>query len=377
MVKVLFPAILFVIFGRENSQFSMERRSISYFCRPMREKELERFKELLDAAESVFITMHRNPDGDALGSSLAMAAFLRKKGKQVTVVSPNLFPGFLRWMPGADATLNWEHQNRAAKEALEEAQLIICLDFNDINRLENMAPEIMSSGKKIVVIDHHQDPQEFADLMISDTTSCATAQMVFQLIEALDGTSVIDAEMASCIYAGIMTDTGSFRFSSTTAETHRIAQKLLDTGLKHWEVHERISDQNTEMRMKLMGYTLNEKMRVIPELHTVVISLSRAELDSFHFQKGDTEGFVNLGLSIRGIVLAAFFVESVEGYIKLSLRSKGKFPVNEMVARHFTGGGHINAAGGRSDSDMDQTIEKFLRLLPEYKNELDETAKLI
>ncbi len=341
----------------------------------MTKEQISAFENILSDKQRILISMHRNPDGDALGSSLALAHYLKSKGKDVDVIPPNNFPSFLNWMPGAENLIHWEQNTNQAKKALGEADLVICLDFNDIKRLGQMSEAVAEAKKPLVVIDHHRDPKDFADLMISDPESCATAQMVFQLIEGLGDRDQIDSKIAASIYAGIMTDTGSFKFSSTTAETHRIAMHLLETGIEHWTIHEKIMDQNSEMRMKLMGYALNDSLEHLSDFHTAIISLSQEELKRFDFKKGDTEGFVNLALSIKGTVIAALFVESEEGYVKMSFRSKGVFPVNELASEHFNGGGHINAAGGRSDVSLKETIEQFKRLLPNYSNLINATRE--
>ena len=242
--------------------------------------------------------------------------------------------------------------------------MLFCLDFNRPDRVQGLENALLAAPVK-VLIDHHRDPADFARITFSDTTACATCQMVFDIVEAMGHADLIDADAASCLYTGVMTDSGSFRFGSTTPHTLRVAAKLMERGAVPDLIHSAIFDDNTEDRLKLLGFALSARMTVYADMRTAVIALSRADLDRFHFKQGDTEGVVNYGLSIRGIRLAAFFIERPD-VVKLSMRSKGALPVNEFLGAHFSGGGHANAAGGHTKEPLQQAVDRFMRELPAF-----------
>lgn len=337
----------------------------------MNRSDIKEIKELFSAPQNVVIVPHKNPDGDAIGACLAMYHYLKKKGHHPTVVSPNDYPNFLKWLPGSIDALKFDMQNRQSKKAIAEASVIFILDFNALNRVGDDMQNTLQEFKGIyMMIDHHQQPEDIAKYLFSDTSICSTCQMVYHYLEKLDDVEVIDADIATCIYTGIMTDTGSFRFPSTTSETHRIVADLIDKGADNAKIYNNVYDTNSYGSLQLLGRALTNLV-VKPELKTAFITLSQAELDEFDFQKGDTEGIVNYGLSVDGVIFAAIFIEDFEQkIIKISFRSKGSFSVNKFAREHFDGGGHDNAAGGKSKISLGETVEKFLKLLPNYQKEL-------
>jgi phosphoesterase RecJ-like protein len=337
----------------------------------MKKSEIKELKELFSTPKNVVIVPHKNPDGDAIGASLAMYHYLNLKGHKATVVSPNDYPNFLKWLPGSKEVYKFDMQNRQAKSALEEASIVFLLDFNTLHRvgsdMENTLKEFVGD---FIMIDHHQQPDDIAKYLFSDTSICSTCQMVYHFLELLNDIELITPEIATCIYTGIMTDTGSFRFPSTTSTTHKIIANLIDKGADNARIHNNVYDTNSYGRLQLLGKALSN-MVVIDNLKTAYITLSQAELNEFNFQKGDTEGVVNYGLSVEGVIFAAIFIEDVEQkIIKISFRSKGSFSVNKFAREHFNGGGHDNAAGGRTEISLEATVSKFLSILPNYQNEL-------
>lgn len=328
--------------------------------------ELNVLKEMLSSPKKIVITTHKGPDGDAIGSSLALGNYLIKKGHDVTVITPNEYPKFLKWMKGDKQVIEFCHNIKKASEITNKAEIIFCLDFNTLSRIDTFEPVVSASEAYKALIDHHQQPDTF-DFNYSDTNACSTAQMIFEFINAFDDLDYIDRDIAECIYAGILTDTGNFRFKSVTSRTHEVVAHLISKGAQTHLVNDRIYDNNSVSRLKLLGYCLNDKLEVLPEYSSAIINLTHKELDRFNFQKGDTEGVVNYALSIEGISVAAFFVER-DGLVKISFRSKGDFSVNQLARDHFNGGGHINAAGGAYGSDINKAIEKFKEILPNYIN---------
>ena len=335
----------------------------------MKEKIVE-LQSLLQNPKDIVITVHRGPDGDALGSALALYSILSQLGHSVTVISPNNYASFLYWMKGNEDIVVFTEQEEKAIDITKNADLIFLLDFNNLSRIGEYTEVIREASAKKIMIDHHQDPDfEAADIVISDTKYCSTAQLLFEVIESLGYNHLINKDVAECIYTGIMTDTGSFKFSSVTSETHKVVAQLIDAGADNAKVHDLIYDNYSLERTKLLGYCLNNKMQIFQDLNSAVLSLSEEELKRFNFKKGDTEGFVNYALAIKGVIFAVFITEK-EGLVKLSLRSKGDFKVNEIAKKYFSGGGHMNAAGGISDLSVEETIEKVISIFKEYKNEL-------
>jgi phosphoesterase RecJ-like protein len=337
----------------------------------MQKTDITKTKELLQSSKNVVITCHKGPDGDAIGSSLALYLYLKKHHKNVSVIVPDDFPYFLKWLPKNEDILCYDTNKEDADKLLNDADLIFSLDYNSLSRTGDMATILKSSEAKFIMIDHHQQPGEYAEVTYSDTSICSTCQMVYHFIEALGDISMIDLEIANCIYTGIMTDTGSFRFRSTTSTTHRVIANLIDIGIDNAKIHQNVYDSNSYNRLQLLGKSLTN-LKVIPELNTAYISLSAAELEEYNAQKGDTEGVVNYALSLQGIKLAAIFKEDLNsGLVKISFRSKGDFSVNEFSRTHFNGGGHTNAAGAASNLSLKDTLDKFISILPNYQKELN------
>jgi len=321
-------------------------------------------------ANNIVIVPHKGPDGDAMGSTLALMHFLKDKGHNATVIAPNEYPDFLKWLPGNDEVIIYEEDKKTADEIIEKAEIIFTLDFNDLSRCGDMQQALEASEATFIMIDHHQEPADYADYTYSDTSISSTCEMVYHFIERLRAKKKITPQIASCLYTGIMTDTGSFRFSSTTPNTHRVVADLIEKGAENSQIHQDVYDTNSESRLQLLGVAL-QNLKVNRQYRTAYITISQEELDTHNFKKGDTEGFVNYGLSLDGIIFAAIFIENKqEGIIKISFRSKGDFSVNSFARAHFNGGGHNNAAGGRSEVSMNDTIVEFNRLLPEYKEQL-------
>lgn len=327
-------------------------------------------KTLLSSPQNIVIIPHKNPDGDAIGAALGLNFYLKTTGHNSTVITPNDYPQFLKWMPGTNEVVNFEKQNSNAVKAIEEATVIFTVDFNELSRIGQMQEVVSKASASFVMVDHHQSPANYAAIMYSDISMSSTCEMIFHMIVALGGLELITKDMANCLYAGIVTDTGSFKYASTTGKTHRVAATLIDKGAQNAEIHKNIFDTNTASRLHLLGCALNN-MVILPEFSTAYITLSQEELDTHQFQKGDTEGFVNYGLTLDGIRFAVIFIENKEeGIIKISFRSEGSFSVNEFARKYFEGGGHTNAAGGRSTRSMEETVHYFRSLLEDHKTTL-------
>lgn len=317
-------------------------------------------------ANSIVITAHRSPDGDSIGSSMALYHLLKKWQKNVTVVHPDPAPEFLHWVPNQEVIVDFENQAEKATELLQAADLIFCLDYNEPSRVgKDMQEVLVQSNAVKVMIDHHLHPADFCDLTLSETSACSTCELLFQWLKAIQRENEIDDTIGKCLYLGIMTDTGSFRFPSVTSGTHEIAAFLIEKGVKHFEIHEAVFDTNTIDRIRLKGFALSEKLVLIPEIPVAYASLSEEELNRFNYQKGDTEGLVNQILGIQGIKMAVFFAEK-DGKVKISFRSKGEYVVNQLANDHFEGGGHAYASGGISFDSLDETIAKFVTNVKNY-----------
>ena len=336
----------------------------------MTQEQIKQTKTLLETPKDIVIIPHKNPDGDAMGSTLALYHYLLKKGHRPLVIAPNAYPKFLQWLPGNEEVLLYDAFAKAATEKIASAQLIFTLDFNDFSRTGDMQGPLAQAKAPFIMIDHHQQPADYAVVTYSDTAMSSTCEMVYHFIEALDDQSLIDATIGNCLYTGIMTDSGSFRFPSTTATTHRVIGALIEAGVNNAAIHERVYDNNRYSKLQLLGTALSN-LKVLEKYNTSYITLSQKELDQHDFQKGDTEGVVNYGLSLKGVVFTVIFIENKsENLIKMSLRSKGSFSVNEFARAHFSGGGHTNAAGGRSTLSLQQTVDRFICLLPQYQEQL-------
>jgi phosphoesterase RecJ-like protein len=331
--------------------------------------EVKKVKTLLSKPKNIVIVTHWSPDGDAIGSSLGLYNYLIKKKHQVTVITPNDYPSFLTWMKGNNKILDFQKKETAAKKSVAKADVIFCLDFNSLKRIDKLGDEVSKSSAIKFIIDHHLQPEDFADYMLHSVAACSTCELIYDFINLMGDKKLLDKDIANCLYTGIMTDTGSFRFPSTTSKTHLILSDLIKAGAENADIHNRIYDDNTESRLKLLGYCLNERLTVLKEYRTAFFALNADDLDRFNYKKGDTEGVVNYALSIAGIRFAVFFVER-DGIVKVSFRSKGSFDVNKFARAHFSGGGHANAAGGMSELPLNKTIDKFVSLLPQYEKQL-------
>ncbi|MCJ7466041.1 MAG: bifunctional oligoribonuclease/PAP phosphatase NrnA [Maribacter sp.] len=330
-------------------------------------EDIQAVKELLSTPQKIVIVPHKNPDGDAIGSALALWHYLNNLGQNASIIVPNDYPKFLKWMPGNEHIFNYERENVQAKGRISEATIIFTLDFNHLGRVGQMRAVLEESDAAYIMIDHHQDPSDYAHYSYSDASMSSTCEMVYNFIEYLGDIDTITPEIANCLYVGIMTDTGSFKFASTTSRTHRIIAHLIDKGAENTTIHHKIYDTNTPNRLHLLGCAL-KNMVILQEYKTAYITLSQEELDTYGFQKGDTEGFVNYGLTLEGIIFAAIFIENKEeGIIKISFRSVGDFSVNQFARKYFQGGGHDNASGGKSERSMAETTAYFESLLQDYK----------
>jgi phosphoesterase RecJ-like protein len=320
--------------------------------------ELLEIKTLLTPENKIVILTHYNPDGDAIGSSLGLKHYLKAKGIFAEVIVPNDFPKFLKWMPEAKKALIAEYKRKIAFDLINEADVIFCLDFNSPSRIGLLGDWLTKARGKKILIDHHQQPEPF-DYVYSDTVIPATCQMIYHFIEAMGDEKLVNKDIAECLYTGIMTDTGGFRFRSTSATTHRIIANLIENGADPAMITSNTWDTNTVSRLHLLALILG-RIEVVKDGKVAVLYLTRNELKEYGFQKGDTEGFVNYGLSILGVKMAAFFMEDLyEDFIKISFRSKDDMDVNQFSRKYFSGGGHINAAGGKSNESLHETIETF------------------
>ncbi len=329
-----------------------------------------KLRKVLAAPIRVFLLTHINPDGDAIGSMLGMYHFLKNRGCTVNMAVPNEIPQFLTWMEGAEQILDFRGQRQPVEEELGKADLVFCLDFNEPGRLGGIKELIDQTDVLKILIDHHPDPSDFADHIMSDTSASSTAELVHRFILNLDSKKSITRTIAECLFVGIMTDTGIFSFNSSSPETYLVIADLLATGIDKDRIHSLVNDNYTEDRMRMLGYSLQEKMIVLREHRCAYIFLSREELDRFKHLSGDTEGFVNYPFSIRDIRVTALFLEK-KNQIKISFRSKGDFSVNLFARKYFNGGGHRNAAGGESDDSLENTVSRFESLISEYSDEIN------
>ena len=332
-------------------------------------KEIQQLKELLKSPIRAVIIPHMNPDGDALGSCLGFSQYLKLKGHQTQVIAPNAFPAFYDWLPESESILLHSKNPIPINKALNGVDVIFFLDYNDLKRIGDLRHAVENHPAKFVMIDHHRQPTDFCDIMISNPEKSSTSEMVYDVIEGLGDKNLINKSIGECLYTGIITDTGSFRFGSTTKNTHLAAAHLLEAGVEPDQVYTKVYDNNTIDKMHLMGYILVDKLKQVEDIAASYISISEEEQNRFNFQKGDSEGFVNFGLSIKGMKAAGFFRES-EGFIKVSLRSKNDFDVNVIAREHFNGGGHKNAAGGKLEMSLEDAVAHFQKVMLMHKDEL-------
>ena len=331
---------------------------------------IEQFYPILNQPFKAVITAHQKPDGDAMGSTLGLYHFLKQLGHEVTVVSPTNWAAFLNWMPAVDQVIDFEANKKEASQIVADADYVFCLDFNILHRTKHLEPVIRDSKALKILIDHHQQPdnQSFA-YGISDVKMSSTCEMVYDFIVQSGHSNLINLDIATCLYTGLMTDTGSFRFPSTTASVHKIVAHLKELGLQHAKIHENIYDNSTEGRLKFMGNAFLNRMTVLPEFKTAVMAIPKSDIYKFELKTGDTEGLVNYLLSIEGIKFAAILIDREEER-KWSFRSKGNFDVNIFARTHFEGGGHANAAGGSSSKSLDETLNDFKTIIENYKSQL-------
>ena len=333
----------------------------------MKIQDIQAIQLLLATPKKIAIIPHRGPDGDAMGSTLALYHFLLKNNHQPTVIAPNDFPDFLAWLPASETVKIFEKDTENCTKILKEAELIFTLDFNAFHRTGEMEHTLAKLTAPFIMIDHHQKPDDYAAYTYSDTSFGSTCEMIYNFISFLNKKEDLDKTIATCIYTGILTDSGSFRFPGTTGNTHRIIAELIDLGVENTQIPVLLFDNSSYSRLQLLGRAL-QNMKVLEEHKTSYTSLTQDELDSFDYVKGDTEGIVNYGLSIKGIVFTAIFIENKdEKIIKISFRSQGGFDVNQFARDHFNGGGHSNAAGGRSEVSMEETLKKFEDLVTKLK----------
>src|SRR5690606_4047384 len=319
---------------------------------------LEALKNQLTAPKHIVVTTHHKPDGDALGSSLALYHWLKAKGHTVDVIVPSDFPAFLDWMPARADVKIYTGDILGNDALIADAAVIFCLDFNSLSRIHAMEDAVRNASGVKVMIDHHLEPEGFDDYRHWDSDAAASAQLVYDFIaNVMNDHQSITADIATCLYTGLMTDTGSFRFQTTTPQVHAIAADLITRGARNWEIHELVYNSSSENRLKFLGFCLLNRLEVLPQYHTALFSISRQDLNRFNITTGDTEGLVNYALSISGIKLAALIIDRTD-QVKLSLRSVGTFPCNELSKKHFNGGGHRNAAGGNSNEPLDKVVAK-------------------
>ena len=334
----------------------------------MKQHFISDLQKLLDTPQKIIIIPHKNPDGDALGSTLAFRFFLLKEKHEAIVISPNDYPDFLNWLPGQDTVLKFNKNPKEARQKINAATLIFTLDFNNLSRIGDLEPLIKNSKATKIMIDHHESPSDYATLMYSDPSMSSTCEMVYHLINKLNK-KAFTSEISNCLYTGIMTDTGSFRYPATTPKTHKAIAHLIEAGASSSNIHEKIYDSASFSRLKLLGITLSN-MKQIQNLPIVYMTLSQEELNNCNYKKGDTEGFVNYGLSLKGILFSCIMIENKkEGILKMSFRSQGNFSVNNFARIYFNGGGHHNAAGGMSKESIKETVIRFQKAIKEVANQ--------
>lgn len=333
-------------------------------------ESIKQLKDILSSPKKLVIIPHRNPDGDAIGSCLGLSHIAKQLGHTTTVIAPNDFPNFLAWMPDTENILVYESNRSVAQKEINDADYIFTLDFNALHRTgDEMGMFLGTVTKPFIMIDHHQMPDNYAMLTFSDTSFGSTCELLFSLVDQMGFADKITKEAATCIYTGIVTDSGSFRFPKTSAHTHQTVARLIEKGIDNPSIHNALFDNSSYNRLQLMGRAL-QNLRMLPGTKSSYLFLNEKDLNEFTHQKGDTEGFVNYGLSIEGIDLTAFFIERRdEGIIKISFRSQGNFDANQFARRYFEGGGHINAAGGKSSLSLEETIKKYIDIVTHHKQE--------
>jgi len=331
------------------------------------EQQIQQAMKWVDKYDNIVIVTHICPDGDAIGSSLALYHFLSELGKSVNVIVPNNFPAFLKWMPSAKDIIINEWKENVATELINAAELIFCLDFNAPKRIDRLATPVLRSSAKKIMIDHHPVPDLFCDLTISHPEISSTSELIFRFICRMGLFDYLTLPCAECIYTGMMTDTGAFTFNSNDQHIYYIIGELLEKGIDKDAIYNKVFHTYSENRMRLQGYVLYEKMKIYPEYRTALIVLTKEEEHRFQWKRGDTEGFVNMPLSIENVIFSVFIREE-ESLIKVSMRSQGDFPTNQFAGKVFNGGGHLNASGGEYHGALDEAVALFENALPEFKS---------
>lgn len=331
---------------------------------------IEKAKELLNDARQIAIIPHSGPDGDAMGSSLALYQLLVKKGKKAKVITPNAYPLFLNWLPCNSEVLICSEEKEKAAEYMNASDLMFMLDHNSFKRSGDLEELFSQSEAKKIMIDHHPEPEAVVDVRFSDIEMSSTCELMYEFMEALGEDHLIDEAMAECLYTGITTDTGGLSYNSSNPRTYQIVGDLLTRGIDKRKIHSHIYDNFSTDRMKLLGYCLDKGLEVLEEYKTAIIVLTQEQLKEFNYKDGDTEGFVNYPLSIQGMLMSVIFIEK-EDMVKISFRSKGDVPINEIARKYFNGGGHVNAAGGRTFKPLDVAIKRFKKVLPEFYKSLE------
>lgn len=337
----------------------------------IKEVNIAKVREYLSKYDKIVIVTHVSPDGDALGSSLGLYHYLNDRDKDVTVIVPNSYPTFLNWMPGRESIVNFEKETEKGKKLLSEAQIIFCLDFNTPKRTLGIGEHVLAADAIKIMVDHHPYPDDFCNVTISHPKISSTSELVFRLICRMGDFESISKSGAECIYTGMMTDTGAFTYNSNNPEIYTIIGKLLNLGIDKDQIYRNVFNNYTVDRFKLQGFLLSEKLKVYEKYNTVMIHLTCPEQERFHMQKGDSEGFANMPLSIAGIKFSIFFREDND-MIKISLRSQGSFPCNKFAEQCFNGGGHLNASGGEFYGRLEDAIAIFEKTLPEYVSYLQD-----
>ena len=334
------------------------------------EHQISELKLILQKRKNIIITVHRSPDADALGSALALKDILIQLNHDVSIISPDSYASFLNWMTNDDVILFCDNEDKS-RQLILDSDVIFLMDFNSLDRLSDLSSLVKTSTSKKIMIDHHQDPDiNCADIIISSPHMSSTCELLYNVINNLGFIKLVNKKVAEYLYTGIMTDTGSFKFSSTTSDTHLIISNLIKHEIDNSEIHSKIYDNYSEDKMNLLGHCISERMLIFQNYKSAIIYLKKEDLNKFNFKKGDTEGVVNYALAVSNIIFGVLIVEKDDGLVKMSFRSKGNFKVNKIAKKYFNGGGHVNASGGISNYGIDETIKKLKDIFAKYKDEL-------
>ncbi|GAB6010018.1 DHH family phosphoesterase [Dysgonomonas reticulitermitis] len=341
-------------------------------------QKITEVEELLDKYDKIVIITHVSPDGDAIGSSLGLYHYLMGLGNDVNIIVPNSFPDFLKWIPGSKNILNYERHPEFAQKLIDEAELIFCLDFNIPKRALHLGTLVETAKGKKILVDHHPDPSDFCDVTISHPEISSTSELIFRLICRMGDFEIMSYETATALYTGMMTDTGGFTYNSNNIEIYYIIGELLKKGINKDQIYSNVYHNYTEDRYRMLGYTLSEKMKIYHEYNAALVWLTNEEQSKYNVKKGDTEGFANLPLNIKGIIFAVFIREDND-FIKISFRSQGSFPSNKFASQCYNGGGHLNAAGGEFYGTMEEAIAIFEKglAMPEFSELLKKNNKIL